>query len=226
MSLCSVYRHSPLSHCFEHAGNVGRVLDDGVFKAIQSGAILGRELYKSDDRLSAAAETCENVAGYAGDIRDGIGLFVLLPVSLESFFSGKMFSTEGERDWKSVAIDILVLAARLLSPFVWLHSMRAIDLGKHAKGIGGATMGLLGVVVTLDFGTSILNLNDELNKGNDQPAICEKFFNTIQTGLDWIALPFDFGLGNGYPPLAITGGVLNLLSATWLIVKEGLTYGV
>lgn len=125
------------------------------------------------------------------------------------------------KDWKDIVMNILVVIARVLSPVRWLHSLKGIDLGEHAKTLGGITMGIWGAVLTIGFVQSVENAINE----TDVAAMTEKNWDAFQGFIDLVSIPFDFGAGAGHPALAITGAVLNIISGTSLILKEGFSSG-
>ena len=113
-----------------------------------------------------------------------------------------------------------VLFARLISPIRWLHKFKVIDLDpKTAKGLSGASMGLWGTVVGIDFVQAARDLTSEI-----KPAkVKEHAWTAIQSGIELVALPFDFGLGASHPGLAIAGSIINMISAAAVIVKEAVS---
>lgn len=144
---------------------------------------------------------------------------------------GKQISTDGKyiedskghrvgRDWMDVVMDILVLVARTLSPIRWLHSLKAVDLGKHAEAMGSVVKGIWGAVLTLNLIQAGRDLIDEV----DLEVLNKKIWETIQAALDLLAIPFDFGVGSAHPVLSIVGKALNIASALSLCIKEGVYY--
>lgn len=126
-----------------------------------------------------------------------------------------------KRDWMDVAMDVLIMIARVLSPVRWLHNLGAIDLGKSAaKWLSGIVMAVWGLVLTIGFVQSARNLIDEVNL----ELIQKRIGDAISSLLDLISIPFDFGVGSAHPVLAFVGAFLNIASAAVLLIKEGIYY--
>jgi len=113
------------------------------------------------------------------------------------------------RDWLNIAMEILSVIGRLISPVRWLHNLGVYDLGVHAKNLGHALKGIWGVVLSIDLVLNIKNLVEEV----DVAAIRKRMVTAIVSFFDLITLPFEFGLGAANPALAITGAVLNVIGA-------------
>ncbi len=125
------------------------------------------------------------------------------------------------RDLRDIAMTLLALVARILSPFRFLHNMKVVDLGDYAKHMGHVVMGVWGAVLSINLAKSIEDIVNEV----DSAAIRKQVWEIFQGAVDLAALPFDFGVGSGHPALAMTGAVLNLVSAGSLIVKDLVYYG-
>lgn len=69
------------------------------------------------------------------------------------FISGQVFKDS----WTDKVLHIILAIARFLSPFAWLHKLKAIDLGGHAKWIGYTIMGAFTAV---GIGSFICELKD------------------------------------------------------------------
>ncbi len=130
------------------------------------------------------------------------------------------------RDFIDIIIDILALAARVLSPINWLHGRGAYDLGKHSKRMGDATMGIWATVISLDTIQTIRKMaNDSDFDGHYRERNRKRIADTVCNVLDLAALPFDFGYGmSSTPGLAIAGTVLNIISKGSYLVKEAMYY--
>jgi hypothetical protein len=120
------------------------------------------------------------------------------------------------RAWDDIAMDVLVFVARLITPLRWLHSLKAIDLGKHAKTLGDIVMAIWGLVLTIAFVQSIRDLINEA----DVREMHQKIWNALQSFFEWVALPFDFGVGAARPEFAIVGAILNILAGGSMLIKE------
>jgi hypothetical protein len=124
------------------------------------------------------------------------------------------------RDWKSIVMDVLIAVGRIFSPISWLNSLKAIDLGKHAKGISAATMAVWGTVLSIGF---VASMSDLINEA-DIDKIKKRAWEAVQGFLDLIALPFDFGVGSAHPVIGIVGKCFNIASAGCQLIREGLFY--
>lgn len=211
-------------------------LGEGVFKLGAHTAGLGREIahLRGD---TGTADKLNDLANGFGAGRTAISsIRVIFP--LHKLFTGQMFwatkeKRKGEagpevqgwqrvdgqyvmRSWEDIVMDILVLCARILSPIQSLHKLKVIDLGPHAKGMKGASMGLWGVVVA----RGLVQATRDLVKETDVRLVKKRAWDGIQSGIDLIALPFDFGLGASHPALAITGAAINMLAAGTMLARE------
>jgi hypothetical protein len=149
---------------------------------------------------------------------------------------GKYIEGGDERichNWMDIAMRILTLIARILTPINWLHNRGAIDLGPHAKGMSGTVTAIWGIVLSINLAQSIDDVIHFFGeKGID---LRRKVWNCFQSAIDLIALPFDMGVGKvnlglnwgqgGSLAIAILGTVLNLIAALSLILKEWTYYG-
>lgn len=124
------------------------------------------------------------------------------------------------RDWMDIAMDICVLVARLISPLRWLHNLKVIDLGRHAKALGGVVLAAWSIVLSINLVQSIQGLIEDVELESMQ----KKIWDTFQSFVDLLALPFEFGIGSGHPTLAMVGTGVNLLSAASLIAKDIVYY--
>ncbi|NGX60704.1 MAG: hypothetical protein K940chlam9_00171 [Chlamydiae bacterium] len=120
-------------------------------------------------------------------------------------------------DWMSIAIGIMILAARTLTSINFLHSLKAFDLGKHAKGVGGAIAGLWCAVLSLDLIANIKSASEAPTMQTMRKSLVNAFCDV----LDLVSLPFDFGIAmNIHPALTIVGSTLSILSSVSYIAKE------
>jgi hypothetical protein len=120
------------------------------------------------------------------------------------------------RDWDDIAMDVAILAARLIAPFRHLHNLKTFDLGKHADGLKTAAMALWAFILSVNVFQEMRKLINEV----DLHMIRKRSWDVFQAWIDLIGLPFDFGLGSTHPALAITGSIINFVSASSLIAKE------
>jgi hypothetical protein len=124
------------------------------------------------------------------------------------------------RDWMDIVMDILILVARALSPIRFLHSLKAIDLGKHAKAMGGVVMAIWSTVLTLNFVQAIRDLLDEA----DVESIKKRVWDVWQGFIELLAIIFDFGVGSAHPVLACVGAGVNIVCAGSMLFKEAVNY--
>jgi len=124
------------------------------------------------------------------------------------------------KGWMDIAMQVLAFAARIISPIRWLHTLGAYNLGQHAKNLGGAVMGIWATVLSLNLIQSIKGLVEEV----DVSAIRRKIADLVVAFFDLVSLPFDFGVGASHPGLAITGAVLNIVSAGAFLFHEAVYY--
>ena len=123
-------------------------------------------------------------------------------------------------DWMSIAMDVLALIARVLSPVRWLHNLKAYDLGEHAKRMGSVVAAVWGVILTINLVQEVRDLINEV----DVQAIRKRVWDVFQAFIDLIAILFDFGIGSAHPGLAIVGAGLNIVSAGSLLAREAVFY--
>lgn len=140
---------------------------------------------------------------------------------------GKYIDTTGgewgfiERDWMDIAMDILMVFARLIAPVRWLHYLKASHLdARAAKCLGGITMGLWASVLSIGLFQSIRDLSHAV----DMQVIQKKVWEVFQAVIDLIGLPFEFGLGASHPILAAIGAGINILSAITFLAREIIFY--
>ncbi len=209
-------------------------LGEGIFKFGAHTAGLGREIAHLRGDTGTAGKLNSLASGFDAGRSAISAIRVIFPI--HKLFSGKMFwaakkKKESEagpeahanvkyvvRDWMDITMDILVLAARILSPIQALHRLKVIDLGHHAKRMFGASMGLWGAVVAMNM----VQVTRDLVKETDVKLIKKRAWDGIQSGIDLIALPFDFGLGASHPALAITGAAINMIAAGGMLAREAL----
>ncbi len=211
-------------------------LDDGFFKLGHYSAGLGREIAKLHGN-DEAAKRCDAVAN-GFDAARGVVSCARVVFPVHRMVTGQIFWKTKEvkvgdkatlqwvrdgngayklNDWLDIAMDVLVLIARLISPVRWGHNMKVYDLGKTAApALTGATMGLWGAVLTLNLVQKTRDLIEE----EKEHEIFELSWNWIQGSIDLLALPFDFGLGAQHPALAITGACFNIASAASLLARD------
>lgn len=230
------YLSSHTNHFMRDSDEWCGKLSEGFFRLGSHTSSLGREIaYLKGD--TATAGKLDTIESYFGAGRTAISSFrVIYP--LHKLFTGQMFwatqveekgkagqeiqgwQRSGEqyvvRDWMDIAMDILTLVARLIAPIQTLHKLKVIDIGHHAKGLSGASMGLWGGVVALNMARA----TRDLVKETDVKLVKKRAWDGIQSGVDLIALPFDFGLGASHPALAITGAAINMLSAGTMLARE------
>lgn len=125
------------------------------------------------------------------------------------------------RDWMDIAMEVLAAVARALSPVMLLHRLGAIDLGKHAKALGGVIMGIWTMITSISLVSSISDVIDEV----DLEEFQRKVWEAIHALITFLALPFEFGLGELHPAAAVAGAVINLVEAASYIAKEAVHYG-
>lgn len=212
------------------------VLDDGLFKMGQHSANLAEEIYKRNHDM-AGLERSRSVSSAFGHARDAISATRLV-FPIYQLTTGQMFwetakNEKGKLVWKKegknhfirdpwkIAADVLVLFARLIAPVKWLHNLKVYDLGNHAaKGLGNASLGLWVSVCSIYLGKSINALITE----TQADKLKEQMWDSIQSGLDLVALPFDFGVGYHIPGVAIAGSVINIICAASTLAKEAAYY--
>ena len=208
-------------------------VEDGVLRFSSHSAGLGREIAQ----LRGDSATAQKLGAIASGMDAGRAMVgstrFIFPV--HNLVTGQMFwqtNNEGwardqngqyiTRDWMDIAMDILALFARLITPIRLLHHFKVYDLGHHAsRGLSGASMGLWGSVLAINM----VQVTRDLVTETDTQVIHKRAWDGIQSGIDFIALPFDFGLGANHPALAITGAVLNIASAGSMLAKDILCYG-
>ncbi|MFZ0564919.1 MAG: hypothetical protein WAM28_01835 [Chlamydiales bacterium] len=140
--------------------------------------------------------------------------------SWEKFLSGKMFyKNDGEpRSWLLVAVDTLVLAARTLSPFTWLNTLKAIDLGKYAAMMSSTIIGAFSGATVLYFFHAIyeaayseLGIRECGNEARE----------AVVASFDLLAFPFQCGFGpGGTPAWVIAGYAVSALSGVIYFANE------
>jgi hypothetical protein len=172
------------------------------------------------DKLSAVAEACDT----ARSVNDSVRL--IFPVY--NLATGQMFvkkdKESGElfvKDWSDIAMGVMELGARLLGPVRLGHQLKIYDLGVHAPRLSGASMGLWGALLGIDWLKSIYNLTDIKTE-----TLRKRVLDSVQSTIDTVALPFDFGAGANHSALAITGGVLNVTSVLFKVVRDVVEYHI
>lgn len=140
---------------------------------------------------------------------------------IDKGYTGKAQYDYISRDWMDIAMEALAAVARALSSIMFLHDLGAIDLGHHAKALGGVIMGIWAVITSINLVSTMSDLIDEV----DLEEIQRKVWEAIQALITFLALPFEFGLGELHPALAVTGAVINLVEAASFIAQEAVYYG-
>ena len=125
-----------------------------------------------------------------------------------------------KRDWMDIAMDVLIFVARMIAPVRWLHNLKTLDLGEHANAMLAATMALWAMVLGINLVQSTRELVDFV----DELDVQKRAWDCVQGFIDLLALPFEFGVGQAHPALAIIGTSLNVISALNSIVKEHIYY--
>ncbi|MCH9627749.1 MAG: hypothetical protein S4CHLAM2_13920 [Chlamydiales bacterium] len=139
------------------------------------------------------------------------------------------------RDPISISMEVLSLAARVLSAVNFLHVHGAYDLGEtHSKNISHATMGIWAAVIGLDMVQNVRELAKEQSTNTLRLTPQEKaerrfkqkklVASTVCDGIDLVALPFDFGLLPFSPELRIVATIILVGAKGSYMVREA-TYG-
>lgn len=250
MTLMESYFTSSPGNFFESAGgwaeNISRALGIGA-----NCARLGQEISLLQNNTVAAGKWGSVADSF--DAAEGTNNIIRVIYPIERLLTGKMFwkrnddgtwfrvteeseTTTGlprgakvRRDFIEVLQDIIVLAARILSPISWLHSKSVYDLGKHADRMNHAITGLWGACITLGIiekGLAIYGDTDENDTEDDTLAKRTKIHaaNIACETLDLASLISGSGIFNANPTLRFVQIGLNLVSNGSYLIKEMALY--
>ncbi|MCH9608464.1 MAG: hypothetical protein S4CHLAM45_10400 [Chlamydiales bacterium] len=185
--------------------------------------------------LHLRGKTNEGLDNVSSDLTHAHSAFSAfrLPINLGNLFTGATFYEKNDdgslgkrKSLAGIAIDVAILAARVLGTTLWIHAKGAYNLTKEtAKRLGHAVTAAWGVVTTLGLYLAVKDLyetpvDDAAAKQKKYSSrtqyIKEKVMNVVRTAFDFITLIFD-ALKTVHPACGIASGVLNLGSGlSWI----------
>jgi hypothetical protein len=140
----------------------------------------------------------------------------------------KMVVVKERRDWLDIAMDVLLLVARVLNPICWLNKLGVIDLGKHASRMGTTIGCAFSAVTTLSFVQSIRDLVDSIEEAKPGEAfkdmmsrIKKKVADCFSGLVDMLSIPADCGMAfNASPEMALASACMGVASGVVFLAKE------
>lgn len=140
------------------------------------------------------------------------GLKLYDVVSLNMFFRWG-----SEASWLDIAMDVCLVVARFLCPLCWLNRLKAINLGKHANGIGMAVSCGFAATTFLCFVQSISTYANNDDPRKDPRNIAHILFNAADT----LAAPWECGFGfMATPVMCLVGAILSTIACALYFVTE------
>lgn len=203
-----------------YAMNEAAEVIDRTLRGIWAGINIGQNVAVLQG--SAASSSIKLANQHLEITRTVVSVIRVIPASIK-ILTGRLFWEPADkrhpggpvqkRAWVSIAMDSMITVARFLIPFNWFHRIGAMDLGKHASGIGTAICSLFAAVTVISLANTIKNWVEAT--AGDLESIIANFFSDL---LDLFALPWDLGYCFHTPALSIAGSVLmGVQSMVWLI---------